>query len=237
MEAMPGFPGLPGFGTSDFTTSLTLLITALGLSSASGLRAYLPLLAVAIGSNIPTSDGGHLIQLSPPFDVLGSPWFIVLVLVLSVVEFIVDKIPLIDHISDAIHTVIRPAAGALIMVGTSNPLSNNSPIAAAIVGGALALTVHGAKAATRPVATATTFGIGNPILSIVEDVISIVLILLSILAPILALIFFVLLLLAVARPLARGIRRILLGPRTQPQTQSRSRAPALEDGPMAPTQL
>jgi hypothetical protein len=231
-------PGLPGLDNPDLVSSIGLLVTALGLSSASGLRAYLPLLAVSIGANIPTTGGNHLINLQPPFDVLSSPWFIALVAVLSVVEFIVDKIPLIDHISDAIHTIIRPAAGALIMVGTSNPLSNSSPIAAAVVGGALALTVHGAKAATRPVATATTFGLGNPILSIVEDVISIVLILLSVLAPFIALLFFVLLLAAIARPLIRGIRRVLRGPRSpsRPPVPSRSSPAMLENEPLAPTQ-
>src|SRR5690242_14602604 len=94
--------------------AITLLFTALGLSSASGLRAYLPLLAVAIGSDIPTGDGQHLITLSQPFQALGSGWLVALLVLLVLGEFVVDKIPVLDHISDAAHTVIRPLSGAII---------------------------------------------------------------------------------------------------------------------------
>jgi hypothetical protein len=52
--------------------ALAVLLTALGLSTASGLRAYFPLLAVAVGSNVPTGNGQHLITLSKPFQALGT---------------------------------------------------------------------------------------------------------------------------------------------------------------------
>src|SRR5260370_28945621 len=102
-------------------------------------------------------------------------------------EFIVDKIPVIDHLSDAVHTVIRPLSGAAIMAGISNPLSDHSLWAAAILGALLALVVHGVKAASRPAVTATTAGLGNPIISLIEDRIVVIVSLPAPLAPVVAL--------------------------------------------------
>jgi uncharacterized membrane protein len=208
---MPGLPDLSS-GISPITW-LSLLVTALGLSSAAGLRAYLPLLAVAVGSDIPTGDGGHLVPLSTDFKNLGigSPWLIAIFAVLAVAEFAADKVPLLDHVSDAIHTVLRPVAGAVVMAATSNPLSEYNIYLAGLVGALLALSVHGVKAATRPVVTATTVGAGNPVVSIFEDIVNILLIVLSVLAPFLALLFVIVVALLIARPLVRGLRRLFGG--------------------------
>jgi len=224
---MPGLPDLSTVGSP--LTWLGLLVTALGLSSSAGLRAYLPLLAVAIGSDIPTADGGHLVPLSTDFKNLGigSPWLIAIFAVLAIAEFAADKVPLLDHVSDAIHTVLRPAAGAVVMAATSNPISEYNVYLAGLVGALLALGVHGVKAATRPVVTATTVGVGNPFVSLVEDIINIVLIVLSVLAPFLALLFIILLALLIARPLVRGLRRVFGGRRTPATVPGRPRAGGL----------
>lgn len=166
--------------------ALAVLLTALGLSTASGLRAYVPLLAVAIGSHMTPGNGQPLITLSKPFQALGTWWFVVLLVVLVLGEFTVDKVPGLDHVSDAFHTFVRPLSGAIIMAGTSNPLSEKSIWAAAVVGAVLALTVHTAKAASRPAVTATTVGIGNPIVSSIEDGIAAVITLSAVLAPFVA---------------------------------------------------
>jgi hypothetical protein len=213
---------MPDLGQSDpalVLGALATLLTALGLSTASGLRAYLPLLGVALGSNIATSSGTPLITLSHPLQSLGEPWLIALLALLALGEFAVDKIPGLDHASDVLHTLIRPVAGAVVMVGISNPLSDHDPWAAAAVGAVLALSVHGVKAATRPVVTVTTAGVGNPVLSLGEDLVTLVMTLLCLLAPLLALLFVALLLLLVGRPLVRGVRR-LFGVRRTPKSAS-----------------
>ncbi len=205
---------MPDLGQSDPTLvlgAIAVLLTALGLSTASGLRAYFPLLGVALGSDIAAPDGAPLITLSKPFQSLGEPWLIALLAVLALGEFAVDKIPGLDHASDVIHTIIRPVAGAVVMAGISNPLSEHDPWAAAAVGAVLALSVHGMKAATRPVVTATTVGMGNPVMSLGEDIATLIMTLLSLLAPVLVLLFIVLLVLLVGRPLARGVRRLFGG--------------------------
>lgn len=184
---------------------LQLIFTALGLSTTAGLRAYLPLLAVALGSNDPSLT--H-IELSPGFQWMGTNWFIVLIGALALVEFGVDKVPGLDHINDLVHTIIRPASGAIIMAGIENPISHWNPWVAGVIGGVLALMMHVAKSATRPVVTATTVGVGNPLLSIGEDITALGTTLLAIFLPILSVIVLALGLLLFARPISRGLRAL-----------------------------
>jgi hypothetical protein len=200
---------MPDAGTDPLgLEALGVLLAALGLSSVSGLRAYFPLLAVAVGSHVSDGAGNHLITLSKPFQVLGTPWFVALLVLLVLGEFTVDKLPVIDHISDLIHTFVRPLSGAIIMAGVSNPLSEKNVWAAAAVGAVLSLTVHVAKATTRPVVTATTAGLGNPVVSFVEDGLTVILGVLAILAPFVA---FVLLLIAafvIGWLVYKGVRKL-----------------------------
>ncbi|HEV7127493.1 MAG TPA: DUF4126 domain-containing protein [Ktedonobacterales bacterium] len=178
---------LPASAITDPTVAVTTLLAALSLSSASGLRAYLPLLALALGVTV---DPSHPIALSAPFQQfvkhVGWPWIIGVLVVLVVAEFAVDKLPLFDHISDAVHTVIRPASGAIVMAATSNPISERNIWVAAAIGAVLALGVHSVKATTRPAVTATTAGVGNPVVSFIEDAIAVALSALALIAPFLA---------------------------------------------------
>jgi hypothetical protein len=177
------------------------LLAALGLSATAGLRAYIPLLAVGLAGS------ADIMPLQDSFKDLASPTVIIILAVLVVAEFIIDKIPLVDHVSDAVHTIIRPVSGAIIMAGTGNSLSTLSPWVAAALGALLALVFHGAKATTRPAVSATTAGIGNPIVSLVEDVVVIAAVLLLIFAPIIGVLLLVLVVVVFARLFARIVRR------------------------------
>lgn len=188
-------------------TAITVLLAALGLSSTAGLRAYLPLLAVGIAGSVPGPLDSHLIPLLGNFQALSNPVVLVILGLLAVGEFTIDKLPIVDHISDAAHTIIRPLSGAMIMAGTQNSLSLTSPWAAAALGGVLALGFHGVKAASRPAVTATTAGIGNPIVSFIEDVLVVVAVLALVLAPIVGIILMVALVIVVGRLLMRTVRR------------------------------
>ena len=118
---------------------IQLIFTALGLSTTAGLRAYLPLLAVALGSTDPSLT--H-IELTPGFQWMGTQWFMIVIGALALIEFGVDKVPGLDHINDIVHTIIRPASGAIIMAGIVNPISAWNPWVAAVIGGVLALIMH-----------------------------------------------------------------------------------------------
>jgi hypothetical protein len=177
------------------------LLAGLGLSATAGLRAYIPLLAVGLAAS------ANIIPLQSSFQDLASAPVLIILAVLTIVEFIIDKIPLVDHVSDAVHTIIRPVSGGIIMAGTANSLSTLSPWVAAILGALLALVFHGAKAATRPAVSATTVGVGNPIVSLVEDIVVLAAVLLLIFAPIVGVILLVLLAVVFVRLVGRILRR------------------------------
>ncbi len=169
------------------------LLTGLGLASASGLNAYIPLLVVSL-----TARFTPWLKLSPPFDVLTHDWVIAALVVLLLVETIVDKIPAADTINDIFQTFIRPTAGAVLFAASTNTIQLN-PVIAVILGLVLAFSVHAAKATARPVVTATTAGIGNPVVSTLEDVVSAVVSILAVLAPFIGVVLFALIVLWIGR--------------------------------------
>jgi hypothetical protein len=160
---------------------LTGIFTAFGLSASAGLNAYIPLLIVGLL--------GHytdLIKLNSPWDTLASPWIILMLCVLVIVEMLADKVPAVNHINDLIQTFIRPAAGAVAFAASANVVTDVSPVLALAAGLLVAGTVHVAKAgALRPMVTATTGGAGNIPVSIAEDIVSTVLSIVAIILPIL----------------------------------------------------
>jgi uncharacterized protein DUF4126 len=83
--------------------------TPLGLALASGINAYLPLLSFAIAARF-----FHLGKVNPQFAFITQNWFITALVILTLIDFVADKVPVIDHVWDAMHTVIRPIAGALV---------------------------------------------------------------------------------------------------------------------------
>lgn len=145
---------------------LTSLLTAFGLSSASGLNAYIPLLTVALVARFT-----DWIKLNPPFDILTNEWVIVALFVLLTIEVIVDKIPAADTLNDAIQTFVRPTAGAILFAASTNAIQLH-PVLAVILGLVLAFGVHSVKATARPVVTASTGGVGNAFVSVGEDLVS-----------------------------------------------------------------
>lgn len=173
-----------------------VLLASLGLSLSAGVRAYLPVLAVAIASHL-DKVGGFQITLRPEFIWVGDPLFIGLLVILTIYEISADKIPVIDHLNDTVHTVIRPLSGALIFVSTNNLLTDHGTalvIVAGLLGASIAGTTHVAKAAVvRPATTVTTMGLANPIVSLAEDALVIFTTLLSLFAPILGALLFVIL--------------------------------------------
>ncbi|MEO7002269.1 MAG: DUF4126 domain-containing protein, partial [Ktedonobacterales bacterium] len=177
------------------SAAILALVASLGLSTVAGLRAAAVLFAVGLASDIHLPDGQPLVPLQHNFQVLGSTPMLIVLGILMVAEFVVDKVPGLDHVNDIISTVIRPIVGAVVVAGTANTLSDQSVWAAAIVGAVLALATHGVKTTTRAVSTATTAGVANPFLSVGEDVLTVGSIVLLILAPIAGVVLVLILLL------------------------------------------
>ncbi len=160
------------------------LSAAFGLSGSAGLNAYIPLLVVALAARFPISD--PLVKLQAPYDLLSSWWAIGLIAVLLVVEIVADKIPAVDSVNDGIQTFVRPAAGAILFAGSANVITDIHPILSLVAGLLLAGGVHATKAAARPVVTVSTAGVGNPVVSTLEDIVAAVVSLLAVVLPIIA---------------------------------------------------
>ncbi len=156
------------------------LLTGVGLAMPAGLNAYIPLLAIALADRY-----FGLLHLAPPYDFLSSTAGILIITILLLIEVLADKVPLVDHVNDLVSSIIRPAAGAILVMASTGTVDSINPIFAMVLGLLVAGSVHTIKASVRPTVTATTGGIGNPFVSAVEDAIAIGLTVIALLAPVL----------------------------------------------------
>ena len=97
-----------------------------------------------------------------------------------------DKIPAVDTINDIIHTFIRPVAGGILFAAESGTIGGLDPTVGFVLGLLSAGSVHAVKATGRPLVTTFTGGMGNMLVSLVEDMISGVTAVLALVVPILA---------------------------------------------------
>jgi len=157
------------------------VFSAFGLSASAGLNAYIPLLVVALLARFTP-----WMTLRPPWDALASWPIILLLVVLATIEFFADKIPAVNHINDAIQTLIRPTAGAIAFAASANVITEVHPVLSLAVGLLVAGGVHATKSlAVRPAVTAATGGVGNVPVSLLEDGVSTVLSILAVVVPVL----------------------------------------------------
>lgn len=184
----------------DLITAFSSLFTAFGLSSAAGLNAYIPLLAIGLLGRF------QYISLQNPYDLLTSTPVLVILVVIALIDFVADKIPAVDHVAHAIGAVIYPIAGAVVFASQSNVIGNIHPLLALGAGAIVAGGFHGSRAAIRPVATATTVGFGNPIISFIEDVIALLLSILAFFAPLVGFLLFLVLVFLIVKSV-RSVRR------------------------------
>ena len=138
---------------------------ALGTSFASGLNLYATVAAAGLFQRF------GIVTLPEPLQILANPVVLGVALTLFLVEFIADKIPYVDSAWDALHTLIRPPAAALLSYSAfaGGGVPQQWMLAAALLGGSVALTSHGAKASTRAAANASPEPVSNWTLSLLED--------------------------------------------------------------------
>ena len=140
--------------------------TALGLSTAAGLNAYIPLLTVGLLNRYT-----DLIDLPAPWDHLGDPLVLGVVGVVGVSDFIGDKVPIVDHVLHLIGTVVAPVVGGVLAFASATAF-DVSPGLTVPLGVAAALATQVGRTAARPVSTVTTGGGANPAVSFAEDGVS-----------------------------------------------------------------
>ena len=132
--------------------------TAVASSFSAGISMYGVLAALGIAGRLEVIDAP---------DALERPVVIGIALVLFAVEFVIDKLPVVDTVWDGIHAALRPAAGATIL-GIAPDQDLPVPVALAL-GAALALTSHSAKSATRVLVNTSPEPASNVVVSTVED--------------------------------------------------------------------
>jgi hypothetical protein len=140
--------------------------TALGLSTAAGLNAYIPLLTVGLLNRYT-----DLIDLPAPWNNIGDPLVLGIVGVVGLADFIGDKVPVVDHVLHAIGTVVAPVVGGVLAFASATAF-DVSPGLTVPLGVAAALATQVGRTAARPVATVTTGGGANPVVSFAEDGVS-----------------------------------------------------------------
>jgi hypothetical protein len=147
-------------------TIATLLASAgrtMGFSFAAGLNLYATVAILGLASRY------GWVALPPQYQVFDNNWIIGGALALYVIEFVADKIPWVDSVWDAVHSIIRPVGGAAIAVATLGDSSPATETMIALAGGALAASTHFSKAGTRVLANASPEPFTNWALSLGED--------------------------------------------------------------------
>jgi hypothetical protein len=181
------------------------ILTGIGLAAPAGLNAYIPLLVLALADRATTR-----VTLHAPYDILSSNLGIAILIVLLTVEVAVDKIPGVDHVNDLIQSLVRPAAGAIAAVAATGGVVAINPAIMVLVGVVLAGSVNAVKVTTRPAVTLGTGGILNPVVSLGEDAIAVLVSVVAIFLPFLVIL--ILALFAVSSILLlRRVRRVRSG--------------------------
>jgi len=100
-------------------------------------------------------------------------WVIGVALALYLIEFIADKIPVVDSAWDAIHTFIRVPAGAALAAASFGDYDKSFQLVAFLLGGGVALSSHGTKAAARMVVNTSPEPVTNVAASLGEDILAV----------------------------------------------------------------
>jgi hypothetical protein len=139
---------------------------------------------------------------------LEKPQTVLIFGVATLLEILGDKIPVIDHALDSVQLLTKPVLAVLAATPFLYQVAPEYSVAIGIVLGApLALGVHSAKATARLGSTATTGGLGNPLLSVAEDVAAVAAIVLGFLLPLVALALMAVTIFFIARIALRVRRR------------------------------
>jgi hypothetical protein len=132
--------------------------TAITSAFSAGISMYGVIAALGIAGRLDVIDGPAVLE---------RPVVIAVALVLFALEFVIDKLPVVDTLWDAMHAVLRPIAGAVIL-GVAPDQDLPLPVALAF-GAGLAFTSHSAKSATRVLVNTSPEPLSNVVVSTAED--------------------------------------------------------------------
>ena len=128
----------------------------------SGVNAYMTVLQLGLLGRF--LDADHVPDALMRTDVL------VAAALMYLIEFVTDKIPVVDSVWDTIHTIIRPAIGVALGLLATGDADSLSQAVAAATGGVTAFASHVVKASTRLVVNMSPEPVTNVTVSLGEDV-------------------------------------------------------------------
>lgn len=160
-------------------TLLSTLALAMGSSWVSGINLYASVATLGLLGRFAN------LKLPGELTALTSWWVIGVALFLYLIEFVADKIPLVDTSWDLIHTFIRIPAGAVLSMAAFGDFDQGVQTIAFLLGGGLALSSHGTKTSTRAVINTSPEPVSNVAASLVEDGVAVGSILLAAFYPLL----------------------------------------------------
>ena len=146
---------------------ISTLAVSMGASWVAGINLYATVATLGLLGRF-----AHL-KLPGDLDVVTNWWVIGVALFLFVIEFIADKIQLVDSVWDIIHTFIRIPAGAVLAATAFGDFDRSVQVIALLLGGGLALSSHGTKAAARAVINASPEPVSNIVVSLSEDILAV----------------------------------------------------------------
>ncbi len=166
----------------------------IGLAASVGFRVFLPLFALSLAAHY------DLWELNASWQWIGSTAALITLGVATLVEILAYYIPYVDNFLDSVAVPLAAVAGTAVMVSTIADLSPAVTWALAIIaGGGTAAAISGASGATRLASTASTAGLGNPVVSTVETGTSIILTIVSLILPVMGFVLGVLVLIIIFR--------------------------------------
>ena len=151
----------------DAVNPLQTIGLALGAGFSSGLNLYATIATLGL------LERYGIIHLPGSLQVLSHPWVLGISLALYAIEFLADKIPYVDTVWDAVHTLIRPPAAALLAYGATVSAPAEWRWSAALLAGGVALTSHSTKASTRAAVNTSPEPFSNWLLSLGEDALAV----------------------------------------------------------------
>lgn len=144
-------------------SGLASLGYALSFAVGAGINLYATILVLGLAARL------DWVELPASLDPLGTSWVIGGAAALYALEFLADKIPWVDSLWDAIHTLVRPVGAAVVAVAALGPSSPGMEVAAGLLGAAIGASTHAAKAGTRLAVNASPEPATNIGLSLLED--------------------------------------------------------------------
>lgn len=150
-------------------------------AAATGFRVFLPMFVVSLSSYL------NWIPMNENFEWLSGLPTLITTGIATIAEILTYYIPLVDHLLDTISIPMATVAGSILFASQFADLGTFPQWALALIaGGGTAATISSGFAGIRAASTATTGGLGNPVVGTTETAGAGIMTVLAIAVPILA---------------------------------------------------